>query len=157
MLARVVKDVSNPSRSSTPHHLHYFFSPCASLKKRTATLYYSFTIMSMNVFTGLLSDTRSLERLVLQDGVGTSIVISSCWFLNLRSLVNPRLYLTIILPFPGLSINSLQTHPVHSVFTFLTFLPFKPLQPFVLSKGVENIGFEPMTPCLQSRCSSQLS
>jgi hypothetical protein len=26
------------------------------------------------------------------------------------------------------------------------------------SKGkVENIGFEPMTPCLQSRCSSQLS
>ena len=22
---------------------------------------------------------------------------------------------------------------------------------------VENIGFEPMTPCLQSRCSSQLS
>jgi len=26
-----------------------------------------------------------------------------------------------------------------------------------LEPSVENIGFEPMTPCLQSRCSSQLS
>jgi len=26
-----------------------------------------------------------------------------------------------------------------------------------LLRIVENIGFEPMTPCLQSRCSSQLS
>ena len=34
--------------------------------------------------------------------------------------------------------------------TYLLLLP-------ALSPLVENIGFEPMTPCLQSRCSSQLS
>ena len=35
-----------------------------------------------------------------------------------------------------------------------------PLRLYALFQGlgiVENIGFEPMTPCLQSRCSSQLS
>ena len=29
--------------------------------------------------------------------------------------------------------------------------------PQTVEERVENIGFEPMTPCLQSRCSSQLS
>ena len=35
--------------------------------------------------------------------------------------------------------------------------PYCYVSPLVSLKAVEDIGFEPMTPCLQSKCSSQLS
>ena len=52
VLARVVKDVSNLAVFNTPPLTLFFFARHALANART-TLYYSFTIMSMNVFVGI--------------------------------------------------------------------------------------------------------
>ena len=155
MLARVVKDVSTLfSRVSTPHHLHYSFSPMPLSRNASATLYYSFTIMSMNVFARIIPENGPVGMAIPSGAPGASIENSRQWTVDSR--------------------QCLPINAFHVLFFFcLSKFPCKPNRfansknfspPFVNCQlnncqlfKVENIGFEPMTPCLQSRCSSQLS
>ena len=160
---------------------------------KESPLYYSFIIMSMNVFIDVsLQMTDSAANLISDAEASImsqykSLPLLTGWFNQslfhfVTMLFNFLSTFASILPteahYFNLSLSfgafALTLHS-HSVFQWRIsdsnprlrlrsssrddpFCPnLRSLTSLSLCTPVENIGFEPMTPCLQSRCSSQLS
>ena len=163
VLARVVKDVFNlPLQEdlNTPPLTLFFFT--ASSFENTATLYYSFTIMSMNVFAHILPEWSgrngySFQRTRCKHRDNLAV---GFWPLAHTNQPHQPHYLSIT-PFFTRVLLNYSANPTGSQFPDKAGLVSTKMVQLrncsIGSPKVENIGFEPMTPCLQSRCSSQLS
>ena len=111
-----------------------------------STFTISFTIMSMNSFVTLLPVcVTPCGKQVRPGSPVVTMVINNSFHCPFTLLLPLNLTATLLVG----RVVSFFSLPARIAPCHFSFSPFLSL--------VENIGFEPMTPCLQSRCSSQLS